>query len=239
MPSVLITTASSDGTERTWRTPLATRIILAVLMGVFVALPALWLALTLWANQVANPGWIAFALAIGVWGLLAWRALIQSVTLTPDTLVIRNIPGTHRVPLADLTATGFRRGRLTVTCAHGAAAAERRTVGVGRLGTSHWTGLPGDADAIAQVIIDAAGLPPLPPRREIISRKYAQIMLLAAVLLFGAGVYCGPLQGGTHGLPVALREVGVVLYVGGAGLLGLAVRITFDHRRHRRRPTVR
>jgi hypothetical protein len=40
------------------------------------------------------------------------------------------------------------------------------------------------------------GLPPPPPRTEIIGRNWAWIMLLAAVLCFGFGVYCGPLLSG-------------------------------------------
>ena len=233
---MLITKVSSDGTECTWRTPLAIRMASAVLMGVIVALPALWLWLTLWTNQVPNAGWIVLALALPCWGLLAGRALAQSVTLTTDTLVIQNIPSTHRVPLNELTQAAFRRGRLTVTCAHGAAAPERRTVGAANLGSARWSGLRSDVDELAQVITNAAGLPPLPPRREVISRKWARIMLLSAVLLFAAGLYCGPLQSGHGGLPYALREVGAVLYVGGAGLLGLAFRITLDHRRNRHQP---
>jgi hypothetical protein len=108
----LITGVSGDGTGLTWRPPAATRMAMAVCLGVFTALPGLWLALTLVTNQVPAGGWIALALAVAVWGLLAWRTLAQSVTLTPDTLVIRNILATERVPLADVTEVGFRRGRL-------------------------------------------------------------------------------------------------------------------------------
>ena len=82
---------------------MTTRIALAVCLGVFTALPGLWLALTLVTNQVPGGGWIALALAVAVWVLLAWRALAQSVTLTSDTLVIRNILATEQVPLADVT----------------------------------------------------------------------------------------------------------------------------------------
>jgi hypothetical protein len=164
--------------------------------------------------------------------------LTQSVTLTQDTLVIRNILATEQVPLADLIGVGFRRGQLTVTSAHGAAASEQFSVRAVNLGSSRWSGLRGDADAIAEAITDAAGLAPLPPRKEIISRNWAWIILLAAVLCFGLGVYCVPLQGGNSGLPFAVREVGVVLYTVGAGMLGLAFRIALDHRRKRTKQAV-
>jgi hypothetical protein len=232
---VLTTEVSGDGTERTWRPPLTTRMALAVCLGVCTALPGVWLALMLVTNQVRDGGWIALALALAAWGLLAWRALARSVTLTPDTLVIRNILATGQVPLADITWVGFRNGRLTVAFAHGAAASRWFTVSAVSLGSSRWSGLRGDADAIAEAITGAAGLPPLPPRREIISRSKAWILLLAAALCFGLGVYSGPLQSGNTGLPFAAREVGVVLYVAGAGMLGLAFRITRDHRRKRAR----
>ena len=180
-------------------------------------------------------GWVALALAVAVWGWLARRALAQSVTLTPDTLVIRNILATEQVPLAGVTAVGFRRGRLTVTSAHGAAAARRLAVSAVSLGPSRWSGLRSDADAIAEAITGAAGLPPLPPRRQIIGRTRAWMMLLAVALFFGLGVYCGPLQSGHAGLPFAVREAGAVLYAAGAAMLGLAFRIIRDYRRERAR----
>jgi hypothetical protein len=236
IPRVLTFEVSGDGTGRTWRPPVATRLALAVCLGVCTALPGLWLALMLVGNQVPDGGWIALALALAAWGVLAWRALAQSVTLTPDTLVIRNILTTEQVPLADITQVGFRNGRLTVAAAHGAAASRWFTVGAVNHGSSRWSGLRGNADAVAEAITGAAGLPPLPPRREIISRNRAWILLLAAVLCFGFGVYSGPLlQSGNTGLPFAVREAGVVLYVAGAGMLGLAFRITRDHRRKRTR----
>jgi hypothetical protein len=236
---VFIAEVSGDGTERTWRPPVTTRIALAVCLGVVTALPGLWLALMLVTNQVPEGGWIALALAVAVWGLLTRRVLAQSVTLTPHTLVIRNILTTEQVPLADVTQVGFRRGGLTVTCARGAAASQRLAVSAVNLGPSRWSGLRSNADAIAEVITDAAGLPPLPPRREIISRNRAWIMLLGAVLCLGLGVYYGPpslLYGSPqsmHSRPFALSLVGAVLFPVGAGMLGLAFRITRDHRRKR------
>jgi hypothetical protein len=235
---VLLTEVSGDGTVRTWRPPVTTRMAMALGLGVFLALAGLWLALTLVTNQVPYGGWIALALAAAAWGLLVWRALALSVTLTPDTLVIRNFLATEQVPLADLVEAGFRRGRLTVTCAHGAAAGERLAVGAANLGSSWWSGLRSDADAVAKAITGAAGLPPLPPRRAVISRKWARIMLLVAALSFGLGFYFGPQQSGNSGLPFAVREASVALYAVGAGMLGLAFRITRDHRRERTQQAV-
>jgi hypothetical protein len=142
---------------------------------------------------------------------------------------------TEQVPLASVTEVGFRRGRLMVTCAHGAAAGQRFTVSAVNLGSSRWSGLRSSADAVAEAITDAVGLPPLSPRREIISRNWAWIMFLAAALCFGLGVYCGPLRSGNTGLPFALREVGAVLYAVGAAMLGLAFRIARDQWRKRTR----
>lgn len=220
---------------------MTTRIALAVLLGVFMTLPGLWLALTLVANQVPDGGWIALALAVAAWGLLAWRVLAQSVTLTLDTLVIRNILATERVPLAGVTAVGFRRGRLMVTSAQGAAAGERLAVSAVNLGPSRWSGLRDDADAAAEAIAAAAGLPPLPPRREIVGRNRAWVLLLAAALCFGLGVYYGPLfffygsPQSMHSRPFALSAVGGVLYGVGTAMLSFAFHIVRDHRRKRTR----
>jgi hypothetical protein len=225
---------SRDGTERTWRLPVGVRIARVVLLPLFLALPALWLALTLSTNQVPNAGWIALAVALPFWGAFAWRMLAQGLTLTPGMLVIRNVLTTKQVPLATITGVGFRGGLLRVTVGHGGTVGERHTVSAVNLGTSRWSGVRGDADAVAEVIAAAAGLPQPPPRREIVSRNWAWTAFLAAALCFGAGLYLGPLQAGSTGVPFALREVGAALYVVGTGTLGLAFRLTRDHRRKRR-----
>jgi hypothetical protein len=205
-------------------------------MAVFPALPGLWLGLTLVTNQVPNGGWIALEVAVAAWGILAWRTLSNSVTLTGDTLVIRNILTTRRVLLADVTGVAFRRGKLTVTTAPGAAAAARFTVSVANLGISYWSGLRDHADAVAEAIAGAAGLPPPPPRREIISRNWARVLVVAGVACFGLGIYCGPLLAinDPHG-SLALHEAGAILYSLGIGVLGPAFRIARDHRRKRAR----
>jgi hypothetical protein len=205
-------------------------------MAVFPALPGLWLGLTLVTNGVPNGGWVALEVAVAAWGVLAWRALSHSVTLTPDTLVIRNILTTKRVPLADVAGVRFRRGALTVTAARGAAAAKRFKVSVAGLGSSYWSGLRDDADAVAEAISDAAGLSPPPPRREIISRNWAWVLLAVAAGCFGLGIYCGPLLAIAHPHgSFALHATGAMLYSLGIGTLAPAFRIARDHRRKRAR----
>ena len=210
-PRVLITEVSGAGAGRTWRPPVMARVAVAVCLGALTALPGLWLALILVTNQVPDGGWIALGLAVAAWGPLAWRALGQSVTLTSDALVIRNILATAQVPLASVTSVGFRRGRLTVTSAHGPAAGQWLTVSAVELGSSRWSGRSGDADAVAAAIASAAGLPPLPPRTEIVSYNWAWALLLAGASCLGLGAYCGPLgtqEGWNTSVPFALQEAG-------------------------------
>jgi hypothetical protein len=151
--------------------------------------------------------------------------------LAQDTLVIRNIFTTEQVPVAGITAVGFRRGRLTVTAARGATASELFKVGAVNLDVSYWTGRRTEADAAAQAIAEAAGLPPLPPRREIINRTWARVILVAAAVCAVLGFCFGPSMSGETGLPFALREGGAVLYGLGVGTPGLAFRLVRDHRR--------
>jgi hypothetical protein len=232
---VLITKPVDDAPERTWRLPLDVRIARVIGTGVIVALPAGYVALTLWTNQVPHAIWIALAAGLAAWGFLAGRVLAQSVTLTADTVVIRNIFTTERVPLADVTEVSFHRSKLTVTSQHGPFAPDRNTVGTAVLGLSYWSGRRASADRMADAINDAAGLPPLPPRREIISPNRARLLLVAAAVIFGLGVYLGPVEGMRHlHRSLALGEVGAVLYSGGISALVFAYRLTRDHRRKHR-----
>jgi hypothetical protein len=231
--SVLISDVSRDGAERTWRQPLGTRVSLAIGMAALLVLPGLLLALTLATNQVRGGGWLALELAVAAWGILAWRVLVHSVTLTRDTLVIRNIFTTARVPLTGVTEVGFRRGALTVTVAHGPTVSQRFKVSVANLGSTYWSGLRNDADALAEAISCAVGLPPPPPRREIISRNWAWVILVAALACTGFGIYYGPLQNIDGHRSLALGAAGGVLYGLGTGTVGLAFRVARDHRRKR------
>jgi hypothetical protein len=231
---VLITKPLGGAPERTWRPPLEVRIARVVGVGVIVALPAGYVALTLSANQVPHAVWIAVAAWLAAWGFLVGRVLAQSVTLTADTVVIRNIFTTERIPLADVTEVGFHRGKLKVTSQHGAFAPERTTVGTAILGSSYWSGRRASADRMADAINDAAGFPPLPPRREIISPNRAWLLLVAAAVIFGFGFYLGPVESmQPHHRSLVLGEVSAVLYSGGVGALVFAYRLTRDHRRKR------
>ena len=231
---MLIAKPPRDAFERTWRPPLEIRIARLVGVGGIIALPAGYMALTLWSNQVPQAIWIALAAGLAAWGLLAGRVLAQSVTLTADTIVIRNIFTTGRVPLADVTEVGFHRSKLVVTSQHGTFAPDRTTIGTAILGTSYWSGRRTSDDAMADAINDAAGLPALPPRREIISPNQAWLLLIAAGAIFGLGCYLGPVGDmQLHHRSLATGEVGAVLYSGGIGALVFAYRLTRDHRRKR------
>jgi hypothetical protein len=204
--------------ERTWRPPLEVRVARVLCAGIIVSLPAAYLALTLWTNQVQHAVWIALA-------------------LTADTVVIRNIFTTERVPLADVTEVGFHRGKLVVTSQHGTFAPERSTVGTAILGSAYWSGRRASADTMADAINDTAGLPHLPPRREIISPRRAWLLLVTAAAIFGIGVYLGPLPGiQLHHHSPAVGAVGGFLYGGGITALAFAYRLTRDHRCKRLSP---
>jgi hypothetical protein len=190
--------------ERTWRPPLEVRVARVLCAGIIVSLPAAYLALTLWTNQVQHAVWIALALGLAAWGWLAGRALAQSLTLTSQ---------------------------------HGTFAPERSTVGTAILGSAYWSGRRASADTMADAINDTAGLPHLPPRREIISPRRAWLLLVTAAAIFGIGVYLGPLPGiQLHHHSPAVGAVGGFLYGGGITALAFAYRLTRDHRCKRLSP---
>ena len=232
---MLITHVSRDGTQQTWRRPAETRVAAAVVMAVFPALPGWWLGEALVASHVPNGGWIALELALAAWGVLAWRALVHSVALTRDILVIRNFFSTRQVPLADVTGVGFRRGQLKVTAGpgHGGVAGQRFTVSAGRLGSAYWSGLRSAPDALAEAISSAAGLPPPPPRRQIIGRAWSRVLLVAGAACFALGFYAGPVQSMNGARSLPLGVAGAMLYSFGFSMASLGFQITRDHKRKR------
>jgi hypothetical protein len=235
---VLITEPPGAAAERTWRLPLATRVAQVVACAIVAGLPAGYLAVTLWASHVPDGPWIALAGWLAAVGALAARVLTQSVTLTPDTLVIRNILTTTRLPLAAVTAVGFSRsGKLRVTGQRGTFGDERHVVRAVFLGSSYWSGRRDEADDVADAIAAAAGLAPLPPRRQIIGPTAARLILIAGSLAFAVGIWLGPMSTTVPGgrPPIAVGAAGVLLYVGGMMAAGFGFRLTRDHRRQRRR----
>ena len=193
-----ITEAPGGAPARTWRPPLEARMARVVAAGLILALPTGILALTLWANKVPLALWIALAVGLAAWGFLARLVLAQSLTLTAGTVVIRNVFATERIALADVTEVGFHRSKLMVTWRRAAPVPVFTTVGTAILGSSYWSGRRSTADTMADAINDAAGLPPLPPRREIISPRRAWLLLVASAVTFGFGVYLGPVHGYPH-----------------------------------------
>jgi hypothetical protein len=112
-------------------------------------------------------------------------------------------------------------------------AGKRFTVAVGGLGSTCYSGLRSDPGALAEAISYAVGLPPLPPRREIISRNWSRVILIAAAPCFGLGFYAGPVQSMRGARSLMLGEAGAMLYGFGTSMLVFAFQVTRDHRRKR------
>ena len=206
--------------ERSWRLPLGFRVF-------FGAVEALALLFVVWlpapAGSSSGPvtrGVIAALFLVFL--LLSWRIWQVSVTLTVDTLVIRNMFGTRRVRLTQIAGLTVGRNHLSVaeagplTPAGYRLPARSRTVRAVPTAGAYWTGLRSEADVIADAIAAAAGLPPQPPRRQWIGRR-------AAWLLFAAGLACvslGYLFGPPH---VAAGRLSAPVYLTGTGLWIIAV----------------
>jgi hypothetical protein len=204
--------------ERTWRLPVGWR-----MLGITCeALLLLFVPGIIMLTDSSSPGpvsWVVLATLILASVLLAWRLWLESVTLTADALVIRNVFTTRRVPLTDIVGVTIDRNRLRVAQANGA-------------GGAYLTGRRAEVDEIAEIIADAAGLPPLPPRRkQVLSRRQVRSLLVAGVVCMGLGFAFGPLQGAGTGLPHAVTWVGVILWPLGATILVPAAWAIIDYRR--------
>jgi hypothetical protein len=182
--------------------------------------------LLFWAPGIVDPfrpdllSWLVLAASGLVWLKLAGRTWHESATLTTDMLVARNVFGTRRLPLVDVTMVHFRRwGPLVISAAGPAAPSSGRHAGgrqvvvpAVKLGAAFWSGRRTDADDIADTIAAAAGLPPLPPREEIISRREARILLPIGAVLFVLAVVLGQAGQDSGGLvPSARQWVGKTL----------------------------
>ena len=199
----------------TWRASAEARVAKTVGLIILSAVPALYLWFTLWTNNVRNAGWDVLACALLAWAWLAWRTWTQCVTLTRDTLVIRNVFQTERVALVDITAVAFRGGMLTVTEARPPSrltgtvpvkapvmpdgpqggTGERYKIGALARGNGYSSGRPYRADDVADVIAVAAGLPPLARRKPVTGRR-ASVSGIPIALAF---VVLGAVMPHTHG----------------------------------------
>jgi hypothetical protein len=193
----------SEPAIQSWRLPLRYRITPVAVQALIplAAASLFWVPVTGSWYLPAPLTWLLLAACGMVWQKLARRTWQESVMLTEGMLVVRNVFRARRVPLADISAVWFRRGALVVAAAAGAAESGggRRsgrhagglqiTVGAVKLGAAYWSGRRTGSDDAAGTIAAAAGLLPLPPRKELISLRAAAIMLPAGIaVLVLAGV---------------------------------------------------
>ena len=93
---------------------------------------------------------------------------------------------------------------------------------------AYWSGRRTGADAIAQAIAAAAGLPPLPPRPEVITPRSARRLLgTGTALLVPAGLL-GTLGSGPGLAASATSLAGRVLLLAAASMIGPAAAATLD-----------
>jgi hypothetical protein len=215
---------------RTWRAPLSYRVSLIAAQAVPVAAAAAFSWHTLSSNQL--PGQVVLAVAVPLWASLAFRAWTASATLARDTLVVRNVLSTDRVPIVEITkvAISSSRGRtLKVTerrppptIAAGDAAfprhhdpGVRHTVTAIQVGVmASVSGARCEADDAADLIAAAAGLPALPARRAQVTREMSLVMIPAGIALFAFGVTVsamGRMSGDSVG--GALKGLGAAMFL--------------------------
>lgn len=198
------------------------RIVLIALQALIPGIAAsfFWLPMTGDWYLPAPVSWLLVAAAGVAWLKLADRAWQESVTLTPDMLVVRNVFRTRRLPLADVTGARFRYQSSLVISVTGQpapsgpghasrhAAGRPAVVAAVKLGAAHWSGRRIDADEIADAIVIAAGLPPLRPREEIVSRRQAWIRLPAGIAILVLATAVDPASQSLGLIPSAGQFVG-------------------------------
>ena len=233
-----------SASERTWRLPRSVRLTQLTLVP---ALFAILLSLELGfgdvlstGSQVANTVVLSVTIALLlVYLVLVWRSWQMFVTLTADTLVIRNMFTTRAVPLANISEVMIASTELRVF--EGGPAWQRHVVKVARgVGPDH---ARRRAEKIAGAIAVAARLP-VPVRYQ----PYFSAGATVAVLLGGASmVFAGIVLQvaemvslhssrvpGAHP-PVStgplLAGVGCACWGSGVLLLRLAIKSAADRRR--------
>jgi hypothetical protein len=226
------------GGGRTWRLPVGQRVVGIAFQALFPLLAAALISLP----PSSSPGLVS-------WGVVAAMALacvplarqawLESVTLTADALVIRNVFTTRRILLTDIAGVTVGRDWLRVTEAGAPAPTGRhvgglsRVVGAVRTGGAYWTGRRARADVIAETIARAAGLPPPAARKQVLDRGMTRFMLVTGLVCTGLGAFFGPLRAAGVGLPLVLHLFGGALLPIGASMLYPAVSAAIDYRRGR------
>jgi hypothetical protein len=182
---------------RTWRLLIRYRILIIALQALIPGAATLFLWVPLTSHQYL-PVLLTWALLAGTtmaWLRLAGRTWHESATLTPDMLIVRTVFRSFRIPLAEVTGVRFRRQAALMISLDGRPppgsgrpagrhAGRQSAVPAIKLGTAYWSGRRTAADDVADAIAVAAGLPPLPPREELVSRRQVWIRLPMAVAFF-------------------------------------------------------
>jgi hypothetical protein len=173
----------------------------------------------------------------------------MSVTLTADTLRIRNVLTARDIPLNEIADVRFRRSVLRVTRTpalavtsasaspdgrHARPAGSRGyTVSAVRLGAPEtWAGQRAAADDVANVIAAAACLPPLAVRKAKIDPRTAVVMIIAGLACLVTSFILTP--SGVDDGPLVLHLVTSMLEYGGVILMITGVSAAVGHAKRRR-----
>jgi len=220
--------------EAAWRLPLAFRVVIIATQAIIpgIAASLFWVP---WSGGGTVPQpmtWSLLAVTGAAWLVLARRAWNESVTLTADSVVIRNVFRIRRLPLAGISLVRWRHNHMLVISAEVRAAPGpaapaggrhrgRHAAGLAvaaaatRLGAAGYSGRRTRADEFADSIAAAAGLPPLPPRKAVMKSRQAAIALPAGLALYLIGT---ALKAGTNTanlIPSARSMTGDVSFLAG------------------------
>jgi hypothetical protein len=233
--------------HRGWRLPAEVR---AVTLVAFLGLSLIPVTLAAQFGPLSRLS-VTWSLVLSGWALawwwLGWRLATVAVWLTFDAVVVRNVWKTRRLPLPEITGVSFRQGTVTVTTAWSAAfagspavspdlpgrhaaAGPRHALRALSTGTARLTGRRCQADEAADAITAAAGLRPLPARKERISLRLALIMAPVGLAFLLAAQFLD-----TARLHPQYVEYGTVLSAPGFLLFFPAVSVAADHLFHRPR----
>lgn len=233
--------------EISWRLPPGFRVVIITAQAIIPAIAAslFWVP---WSGGGTVPRpviWSLLAVTGTAWLKLARRAWNESVTLTADSVLIRNVFRTRQLPLADISLVRWRHNRMLVISAQvraapgPAAAADtprrgRHAAGLAvaaaaaRLGAAGYSGRRTRADEFADTIAAAAGLPPPARRKAVMSPRQAAIALPAGLALYltGAALKAGPSI--TSLIPSARYLTGDVTFMAGSMLGFPAAMVLLD-----------